>query len=109
MHAAPLPPPRPRNPRRIPSLNREQQLGGGLRGVHRYSSERQQEMAAQMANWPTYLLQTEKLESFMERPQASGQRNHLWLRKVRLQALRRALRRPFFAVMANKTNSLQSE
>ena len=37
-------------------LNREQQLGGGLRGVHRYSSERQQEMAAQMANWPTYLL-----------------------------------------------------
>ena len=68
MHAAPLPPPRPRNPRRIPSLNREQQLGGGRR-VHRYSSE---EMAAQMANCPTFHLKTEKLGTFMDQPQASG-------------------------------------
>ena len=37
-------------------LNREQQLGGGLRGVRTDIAQRQQEMAAQMANWPTYLL-----------------------------------------------------
>ena len=38
-------------------LNREQQLGGGLRAARCTDiAQRQQEMAAQMANWPTYLL-----------------------------------------------------
>ena len=86
MHAAPLPPPRPRNPRRIPSLNREQQLGGGLRGVNRYSSETAGDGRSdgQLAHLPSI---DREIGGFYGSAQASGQHNHLWPRKVRLQAL----------------------
>ena len=97
------PPPQPRNPGRIPRLNRDLQPPGGGRRVNRYSSERQQGMAGRILNGFNLQFQSRQNWGLLRR--GHWPVLHLWLRKVGLQALRR----PFFAVMPNKTNSLQSE
>ena len=99
-----IPPPQmPRNPGRIPRLNRDLQPPGGGRRVHRYSSERQQGMAGRIPNGFSLQFQSRQNWGLLRR--GHWPVLHLWPRKVGLQTLCR----PFFAVLPNKTNSLQSE
>ena len=79
MHIPP-PPPRPRNPGRIPRLNQDGQPPGGGRRVHRYSSERQQGMAGRIPNGFNLQFQSRQNWGLLRR--GHWPVLHLWPRKV---------------------------
>ena len=86
-------------------LNREQQLGGGLRGVHRYSSETAGDGRSdgQLAHLPSI---DREIGGFYGSAPGLRAAQPFVAEKSEATSSKQL---PFFAVMANRTNSLQSE